>query len=184
MKKAFSLIELVITMVILSLLIGVLFQIFIMISHISVKIQHERWLHDETIYVIQTIQNIIDQGDTVFDGDPEQREEAFWYSRSLNLSWSTLTYTFSRNEVDETLELELSDGIISETYILTNNNRVLVKDFYIKRVPFRSQATYENQMHEWFWLFVDLEIPSYSADKWRFRVDRDIQTFFNIRKYD
>jgi prepilin-type N-terminal cleavage/methylation domain-containing protein len=42
MKKAFSLIELVITMVILSLLIGVLFQIFIMISHISVKIQHER----------------------------------------------------------------------------------------------------------------------------------------------
>jgi prepilin-type N-terminal cleavage/methylation domain-containing protein len=61
MKKAFTLIELVITMVILSLLIGVLFEIFIMISHISVKIQHERGLHDESIYVIQSIQNIIDQ---------------------------------------------------------------------------------------------------------------------------
>jgi hypothetical protein len=172
-------------MVILSLLIGVLFQIFIMISHISVKIQHERWLHDESIYVVQTIQNIIDQWDTSFDGNPEQRELAFWFAKTLNLSWSDLKYTFSRNEVDETLELEITDGItIPVTYVLTNNNRVLVKDFYIKRIPFKSQDTYQNQMHEWFWLFVDLEIPGYSADKWRFRVDRNIQTFFNIRKYD
>jgi hypothetical protein len=66
----------------------------------------------------------------------------------LNLSGTDLQYTFSRNEGDETLELEISDASTSKTYVLTNNNRVLVKDFYIKRIPYKSQSIYENQMHE------------------------------------
>ena len=61
-KKAFTLVELTITMIIISLLIGIVFQVFIVISHIAVKIQNEKLLHNELIYVMQTIQNIVDEG--------------------------------------------------------------------------------------------------------------------------
>ena len=185
MKKAFTLIELVIVIVILSLLIWVLFQIFIMISHIAVRIQHERGLHDEVIYVVQTIQNIIDQWDTEFNG--EAFSGNLWYTTSLNLIWTNYTYSLFRDPDDETLEIIIWDAWwwwTTRTYSLTNPNRLRVKEFYIKRIPFKSQSIYENQMHEWFRLFADVEIPNYDASRWWFDVDRDIQTFYNIRKYD
>ena len=185
MKKAFTLVELVITIVILSILIWVLFRVFIMISHIAVRIQHERWMHDEMIYVVQTIQNIIDQWDTQFNG--EAFSWNYWYSTWLNLIWDSYTYTLWRNVFDDSLELVIWDAnwwTFSSTYSLTNTNRLKVKDFYIKRVPFKNQAVYRNQMHEWFWLFMDLEIPNYDEERRWFNVDRDVQTFYNIRKYD
>jgi len=66
MKKGFTLVELVITTVIIGMLIGLLFQIFVLIARIAVKVEHERAVHNEIIYVMQTIQNLIDQGNIEF----------------------------------------------------------------------------------------------------------------------
>jgi hypothetical protein len=141
-------------------------------------------LHDEVIYVLQTVQNIIDQGDTSFNGEPA--DTRYGYDDVIALSGTNFNYTFSRNTTDETLELVIEDTITTttKTFVLTNEHRVKIKEFYIKRVPFKSQSVYRNQMHEGFWLFMDVEIPAYSADKRWFRIDRNVQTFFNIRKYD
>ncbi|MBP7848040.1 type II secretion system protein [Patescibacteria group bacterium] len=66
MKKGFTLVELLITTVIMGMLIGLLFEIFVLIARIAVKVEHERSVHNEIIYVMQTIQNLIDQGNIEF----------------------------------------------------------------------------------------------------------------------
>lgn len=179
-KEAFTLIELTITIVIISLLIGIIFQIFIVMSHIAVKIQNERMLHSELIYVMQTIQNIIDEGDV----------SLYWYHypgapgdvhSTLNLSGSTKQYVFQlTGDILKLNEIWAS----TTTYILTDPLKIKINEFYIKIFPKRESAALENKFHDGFRLFLDVEIPHYNEDKWRRRVKWDMQTFFNIRKYD
>jgi len=59
----FTLIEVIITIVIISLLIGLIFNIFITIGRLSVNTQLQRSVHNELIYTVQTIQNMVDNQD-------------------------------------------------------------------------------------------------------------------------
>lgn len=179
-KKAFTLVELTITMIILSLLVGIIFQVFIVISHMAVKVQNEKLLHNELIYVMQTIQNIVDSWDM----------ELYWYSdeawsvkETLNLSWSTKKYTIELN--NDILELISYDALgFTTTYALTDSSKITVKQFYVKVFPHQEGVGIEQIVHDGFWLFLDVETPRYDATKRRYRVKRKMQTFFNIRKYD
>lgn len=180
MKKAFTLVELTITIVIIALLIWVIFQTFTMIGHIAVKIQNERGLNGELIYIVQTIQNIVDEWDTTL----------FWYNlsgdsvlSSLNLSGTTETFVFSQDGTD--LIVQIQDDIWqTNTYTLTDSSKIEINNFYVKIVPYDDQTVYANKMHDGFWLFIDAQVPWYDEDRWRYRVNRKMQTFFNIRKYD
>jgi len=146
----------------------------------AVKIQNEKLLHNELIYVIQTIQNIVDSWDM----------ELYWYStdawsvkETLYLSWSTHQYTIQLN--NNILELISRNHLgNSTTYKLTDPSKIIVKQFYIKVFPHKDGVEIENIVHDGFWFFIDVETPHYNSSKRRYRVKRNMQTFFNIRKYD
>ncbi len=199
MKKWFTLVELVISTVIIGLLIWLLFEIFTLIARIAVKVEHERAVHNEIIYVMQTIQNLIDQwnisfGDYVGWGDYDSQ---FGIYKSLNLvdtatvSGSTFVYEINRNCVS-TWSTEnyvcLNTNALSSTWRvvlnLTDNERVLITNFYIKVLQSSDTETeYTRIVNDGFWLFMDAQIPGYDATRRWFRVDQQVQTFFNLRKY-
>ena len=67
---------------------------------------------------------------------------------------------------------------------LTDDSKVHVKNFYVKILPNISNAPYVQKMHDGFWLFMHVQAPIYDENKrWR-RVKRNLQTFYNIRRYD
>lgn len=199
MKKWFTLVELVITTVIMWLLIWLLFEIFTLIARIAVKVEHERSVHNEIIYVMQTIQNLIDQGNIEFGDyvgwwDYDTRYgiyESLRLQDTSTLSWSTFTYQINRNCVS-TWSVEnylcLTTNALSSTgnvtLNLTDDERVIVTNFYIKVIQSSdSELEYTEIVNDWFRLFLDVEIPEYDDDRRWFRVDQQVQTFFNLRKY-
>lgn len=186
----FTLVEVVVTTMIIAFLIGVLFSIFNTISRLSVKIQLERWIHNELIFFMQTIQNIVDEGDyelTWYDLD--SLWSTYGFSDELLLSWSDFTYKVLRTCNGSgsvcSLSLEKFDPFLLRTdyFQLTDPNRVNIDTFYIKIIPYGSQSVFSNIQHQWFWLFIEVSTPLYDPDAWWFRVSQRVETFFNIRKY-
>jgi hypothetical protein len=68
-------------------------------------------------------------------------------------------------------------------YALTDVESVEITNFYAKFLPYGDQAVADNITHEGFWMFVDAQIAEYNEEKWWFRIDQRMQTFFNIRSY-
>jgi hypothetical protein len=60
-----------ITVVIMAVLIGLIFEIFVTIGRISVFVQLNRAVHGELIYVTQTIQNMVDDQNMQLTGMDE-----------------------------------------------------------------------------------------------------------------
>lgn len=61
--KAFTLIEVLISLVIISLLVGIMFGIYTSILKLSVRIEQEKNLNNELLFASQTIQNAVDNYD-------------------------------------------------------------------------------------------------------------------------
>ena len=62
-KKAFTLLEVLVSLVIISLLVGVIFGIYTSILKLSVRIEQEKNLNNELLFASQTIQNLVDNYD-------------------------------------------------------------------------------------------------------------------------
>lgn len=193
MKKLlawFTLIELTITTIILALLIIVLFNVYIITGQIAVKIQSERNLHNETLYVMQTLQNIVDDWTlSITWYSLAWLEDTYGIVDQLILVWDTYRYILQRSCTTTwgvcVLELEKFDPFTLETVtlILTDPNRIDVTNFYIKLLPFGEQSDFDNISHEWFRLFLDVQVPYYSDQNRWFNVRQQLQTFFNVRQY-
>lgn len=50
----------IITIVIIALLIGLIFNIFVTIGRVAVYVQLRRAVHSELMYTVQTLQNMVD----------------------------------------------------------------------------------------------------------------------------
>ncbi len=200
MKKGFTLVELLITTVIMGMLIGLLFEIFVLIARIAVKVEHERSVHNEIIYVMQTIQNLIDQGNIEFANYAwagDGFENRYWIDNTINLVDSTTTTwrVFEYNIYTCTASWSTDSGICLSTDIitswtnkvvlnLTDTERVVINNFYIKVLQsLDTETDYTEIVNDGFWLFMDVEIPEYDETRRWFRVDQKVQTFFNLRKY-
>lgn len=192
----FTLVELLVTMVVLWLLIGVLFETFIVIWRLALKIRLEKALHDDVIYITQTMQNIIDEWDVALNvgtgawlgmiQDELQVCKACIDDDNNDIYESWTLYTFGLSGDMLVLEEEqIGTWWSTDVYQLTDEHRVSVKNFYVKLLPNNIDgASYEERVHNGFWLFMDIQTPRYQEELRWLRVNWQLQTFFNIRKYD
>ena len=61
--QAFTLIEVLISLVIISILVGIVFAMYTSIIKLSVRMEQEKNLNNELLFATQTIQNIVDNYD-------------------------------------------------------------------------------------------------------------------------
>ena len=188
----FTIVETVITVIIMGILIWVVFETYVVIWRIAVFIQAQKWIHNEVIYMTQIIQNLVDDQNVVLTWSSySQLSLTKWFKNDLELIDDEFSYTFSRmcetrgcyiNLEKKPIEFIIGIDTIINTPI-TNVWDVEVNQFVVKVLPFEEEDTFEKTMHEWFWLFLDTEAPHYEPEKWRFRVNYQGQLFFNPRKY-
>lgn len=198
--KWFTLVEVIITIVIMAILIWLVFQVFVTIWHIAVYVQLNRAVHSELIYVSQTIQNMVDDQNMVLTwlvlewtwGD----SETFWWKQSLRFSDDEFNYEIAPDcTSQDNCFLELSwleldpnyafpEFILSWSVALTDPNLVNISSFAVRTLPYGSPTEYLQLMHKWFWLFLDIRVPQFDETLWRYRVQQQAQLFFTMRKYE
>jgi len=173
----------------MGILIWLLFKIFIMISQISVKVQFERWLHNELIFVMQTMQNLIDQWDLAIVGTtPTDLEITHGLLDTLVLSGDDWQYIIERTCLGTGADCSISlthiaPPAIPAIYYLTDIRRIQIDNLFFKLLPYGSQTISDNITHQWFRMYVDAKLPTYNEDKRWYRVEQRMQTFFNVRVY-
>lgn len=188
----FTLIETILTIIILSILITVIFQIFVVIWRIAIYIQQQKQIQNEVVYVTQTIQNLVDNESVVltwYDSTP--LSWANGYDATLKLTDNTTRWDFSRACDGEycyinmsTQPVDFTPGVDEVTNVpITSEANASISNFVVKILPFEPEDWYEETMHDWFWMFIDARSPLYNTDKRRYRVDYKWQLFFNPRKY-
>lgn len=200
MKKNwwFTLVEVLITVVIMWFLIWLIFEIFVTIWRIAVFVQLNRTVHAEMMYVVQTMQNMVDDQYmnvtwldlTLTWWDASTR----WWKSTLQLADDDFIYYLNNNcdDPDNNCFLELSWASLawwwwlSATWSveLTNPDLIAVNSYAVRTLPYSSPSLYTWLIHAWFRLFAELRVPQYDETKWRLRVKQQLQLFFTMRKYE
>ena len=167
-RKWFTLVEVMITIVIMAVLIWLVFEIFVTIWRISVFVQLNRAVHGELIYVSQTIQNMVDDQEmqlTWLDLSWTWWDSlTYWWKQEINFADSEFQYEISNNCTDEPncflelYRLEIDPDFLwtveSWSVALTDPNTVDIASFAIRTLPYWSPSEYMQIMHKWFWLFL------------------------------
>ena len=198
--KWFTLIEIIISVVIIAMLIGLIFQIFVTIGRIAVYIQLHRSVHNEMIYATQTIQNMVDDQTMELTGynlGTWGDEATAWWKEVLQMSDDSYRYQIEKLCTYTTTwcylqlsRIELGTFVfpdVAETGAVALTNYLLtdIHSFEVRTLPYTDPATdYLHLLHEGFWLFIDMRVPQYDTTKWRFRVNQNLQLFFTMRKYE
>ena len=87
MKKAFTLIELLIVITILSILTLVLFSAYNKISEISFRVEQERKVNEELLFLSEVLQNFANRNSIDFDKYGNSLVSSTWFAWTLYLSW-------------------------------------------------------------------------------------------------
>jgi prepilin-type N-terminal cleavage/methylation domain-containing protein len=185
--RAFTLLEVLISLVIISLLVGVIFGIYASILRLSVRIEQEKNLNNELLFASQTIQNMVDNYDLnlgyYFSGSQTDVIDDKGYSDTLalmNKDKSIQLKKVGECGVGSGCYLGLIDGDVIKQ--LTNPFKVSVPVLQFRILPYRFGAV-DDIYQKGFWVYGKMTSSRYNTGKYELNVAQDIQMFFDIRKY-
>lgn len=204
MKKAFTLIELLIVICILGILTVVLFSAYNKISDISFRVEQERKVNEELLFLSEILQNFANRNSIDFEKYNNDLSSSSGFTDILYLSWedekfsiyttwACVPYTTVPSEDD-------FDGWCSFYFkqewkdpIQLTNDSVYFTSVKFKIIPYSNNyfSSEENTApcetnyfacvnDDWFWLFTDIYPRHYNERIWSNNVHILIQHFFNI----
>ena len=203
MKKAFTLIELLIVIIILSILTLVLFSAYNKISEISFRVEQERKVNEELLFLSEVLQNFANRNSIDFDMyNSDSLSDSKGFSENLYLSWedgrfkiytswTCVSYSIAPNkdQLDSwcSFYLENTDENSEEPVKLTNDS-VYFSQAKFKIIPYSDKYFDEGGCDnyfacvndDWFWLFTDVYPSFYSTWVWSNNIHVLVQHFFNI----
>lgn len=193
-RQAFTLIEILIVLVIVAMLIGVLFKIYITISQITFRVELQKEVNEELLFITDTLQNLSNRNEIDYS--------------EYNSNWSNLL--FSSGGIANILYLSWEDGKVSvygsgctsghcnlymnksDEEIQLTNDTIYFSDIKFKVIPFEKldYYTYDSQCEEqrnayvcrnnqWFWFMTTIYSTGYDSDRWTNNVYLNINQFFN-----
>ena len=200
MKKAFTLIELLIVICILGIFSVVLFRTYKTISDIAFRVEQQKKVNEEFLFVSEVLQNFANRNSIDFDRYGESLSSTKWFVKNLYLSWedgkieiysSWICADFS--QVPDFSQLQswcsLFVKVDEGTPVKLTSDSVYFSQVKFKVIPY-SDSYFEwvecktNYFacvnDDWFWLFVDIYPRRYSDDLWSNDVHLLVQHFFNI----
>lgn len=209
-KKAFTLLEMLIVIVILWIFSGVLFRTYNIISDISFRIEQQRKVNEELLFLSEILQNFANRNSIDFDA-----YEHDWLSELINLHWFTGVlylswedwkfHIYSSWECVEFSQLPSTSQLWSgcSLYLqkdndLENPDPIKLTDWSVyftrakfKIIPYSDKYFTDNSNtcdsnyfacvnDDGFRLFVDVYPKLYKGDNWANDVHLLVQQFFNI----
>ena len=204
MKKAFTLIELLIVIVILGILTLVLFSAYNKISEISFRVEQERKVNEELLFLSEVLQNFANRNSIDFGKYGSGLATSNWFTWTLYLSWedgqfSIYTSWNCANYSEAPTHEKLDDGCFfffkgdgKEPVQLTKDS-VYFSQARFKIIPYSDKYFGSDEgatpcdtnyfacvNDDWFWLFTDVYPRFYNTWVWSNNIHVLVQHFFNI----
>jgi len=208
MKKAFTLIELMIVLVILGLLTFVLFSAYNKISEISFRIERQRKVNEEVLFMSEILQNYANRNSIDFESynlNDNNLNSSKWFTDILYLSWEDGVFSIYSSWTCINIGMEINDssgfgswcGLYMKkegwTEIKLTNDWVYFSKAKFKIIPYFDTDSYYSSTEDscetnlfsclsddWFRLFVDVYPKAYSKYMWSNNIHLFVQQFFNI----
>lgn len=187
LMRAFTLIEVLVSLIIISLLVWIIFWIYTSVLKISVRIDQEKNLNNELLFASQTLQNAVDNYDLdlgyYFSGGARNNIDEDGYTSTLALVNSKKSIQLKKEGecgVWSGCYLALIDGTITKQ--LTNPYKVSVPELQFRILPYRFD-TVADIYQKWFRVYGTMTSSRYNTGKYELNVAQDIQMFFNVRRY-
>ncbi len=190
-KGAFTLIEILISTVILGILFSIIFSTYTQVSNLLLKIENERNLSNEILFLSQNVQNLADSHSIDFSKYSSNLGSSEWYTDTLYFTWDysvsiylTWDYWADISDIRDSnswVEMERNWELIA----LTDPNKSYVRNMNFKILPFESirWLDFDDIYNEWFWMNIEVYNANYSKDIWPLDLNYNYQTFYNIRQY-
>lgn len=192
-KKAFTLIELLVSIVIIAILVVIVFKIYIQLSNISLKIENEKNLSNEILFLSQTIQWLTDKSNIYYSGY-SSLSMTYGITWTLYLTWEdwliSIYSTWDCHDditsiKDKFCWVQMNKGW--ELIDLTDKNKIYLTKFYFKLIPYEDQnnltLTFQDIYHNGVGLYAQGYIKRFNEKSWPFNVMINYETFYNIKKY-
>ena len=209
-RKAFTLLEMLIVIVILWIFSGVLFKTYNIISDISFRIEQQRKVSEELLFLSEILQNFANRNSIDFDAYEynwvTELKDSKWFTSILYLSWDDWRFhifsswecvDFSQEPTRSqlwsgcSLYLQHDDLNSDSTPIKLTDNSAYFSKAKFKIIPYSDKyftdaldicdSNYFACVNDdGFWLFVDVYPKLYRNDNWANDVHLLVQQFFNI----
>lgn len=198
--KAFTLVELIISIVIVGLLAWVIFSTYRTILDITVRVENEKIVANEMLFAHQVIQNLVDNY-TIDYNNPGYSSLAASGGVS-NFLYMTGRGGDSQYQWSYKIWQASSGSILMEKngngnrIPLTDSGSVTVENLKFQIIPYNVSATtgvipigslyFDNTAdiyHPAFWMYGEMKIKNYRPTTYIWSVRQPIQSFFNIRSY-
>lgn len=201
MKKAFTLIELLIVICILGIFSVVLFRTYKTISDISFRVEQQKTVNEEFLFVSEILQNFANRNSIDFEKYNDSLSNTTWFTETLYLSWEDwkLEIYSSGNCVDFSQTPDFSTlkswcSLFLKTWAGADPIKLTSDSVYFSKAKFKIIPYSDSYFgwtecktnyfacinDDWFWLFVDIYPKHYSEDFWANDIHLLVQHFFNI----
>ena len=203
MKKAFTLIELLIVICILSLLVFVLFKAYNTVSEVSFRVEQQRKVNEEVLLLSEIVQNFANRNSIDFEKYDTSLNDAKWFTGILYLSWEDGRFSiYSSWDCVDFGQLPAYDNLQNwcSFYLQKDDWSLPVQitddSVYFSSVKFKIIPYFDDYFNsdeslcetnyfacvndDWFSLFVDVYPKYYNGAVWSNNVRVVVQHFFNI----
>ena len=151
-KKAFTLIEMVLVVLIVWLLTWILFKTYITMSKISFRVEQQKIVNQELLFVTEALQNLSNRNNIDYSRYWAELVDAEWLTHFLYLSgldWKVAVFSsgdcvsLNSNPISDQVEhgCQLFLQKDDKNILLTNNN-VYMSEVLFKVLPFVSDDMY------------------------------------------
>ena len=178
----------------------VLFRTYKTISDISFRVEQQKNVNEEFLFVSEVLQNFANRNSIDFAKYNESLSSSAWFTKRLYLTWEDwnieIYSSWNCVEFSETPDFSnlqswcsLFVKINDSAPVQLTDDSVYFSQAKFKIIPysdsyFESAACNTNYFacinDDWFWLFVDIYPKHYTDDLWANDVHLLVQQFFNI----
>lgn len=201
-KKAFTLIEITLVVVIIGVLAWVLFKTYITMSQISFRVEQQKVVNQELLFVSEFLQNIANSNQIDYSKYEDQLVVNKWMTNILYMTWWEweISVFASGNcvNLDQSVDREVLDVWCNLFLnrdgkdIKLTSDWVYLTEALFKIVPFADEKSYLQDIRlcdsnylaciddPGFWFISTIYSIWYNPNSWTNNVSIFVQQFFNI----
>ncbi len=199
-KKAFTLIEILMVTIIVGILAGVLFKTYITISQISFRVEQQKYVNQELLFVSEILQNFANKNKIDYSMY-SNLNETNWIVDILYMTWEDGNFSIYSQwscvwlkTVPSSSDLHSACNLVVEKdgKVTKITDFVYVSKTLFKIIPYMDSQQYLENPNlcqsnylaclndHGFWFFTNFYAKWYNPNNWSTNVSLFVQQFFNI----
>ncbi len=180
-KKAFTLVEILIAIVLAAILFTLIFRAYVRITEIATRMQHEKQLNAEITYLTETVQNIADTYQIDYSQYGTTLRSTNGRTKSLYLTGNGASGAALIFSGDNLLRVDNN-----ETTSLISTGSALITEGAFKIIPFTKLPTdgFLDIQHPGFRLMAEMQTPKYNPQERIRDVNTSVQQFYTLQRVE